>query len=74
MNKVNAQLDERKWPDKYDPRRVRPWTHILTHTDGRYVPPDQGFSDRAPRDSASEVPADYAPPSFYTRALQVPFF
>ncbi len=37
----------------------------------RFVPEEQSFADRKPRDSATDAPPDYeAPPFFTTAALQ----
>ncbi|GAB4817011.1 hypothetical protein N2152v2_004057 [Parachlorella kessleri] len=38
--------------------------------DLRFVPDEQSFEGRQVRDSASEVPSDYTPPTFQTKALQ----
>jgi hypothetical protein len=38
--------------------------------DLRYVPDEQSFAGRAPRDVASAVPAEYAPVEYTAKALQ----
>ena len=38
--------------------------------DLRFVPDEQCFDSREVRDSAADVPHDYEPPVFHTRALQ----
>ncbi len=40
----------------------------LCRLDLRFVPEEQGFADRQPRDSAANAPPEYEPPPFFTTA------
>ena len=45
------------------PESLRP-----SRLDLRFIPEEQGFADRQPRDSASNAPPNYVPPPFFTTA------
>eukprot|EP01138_Halocafeteria_seosinensis_P007233 gb/GECG01007396.1/.p1 GENE.gb/GECG01007396.1/~~gb/GECG01007396.1/.p1 ORF type:complete len:834 (+),score=189.02 gb/GECG01007396.1/:1-2502(+) len=46
------------------------WEHSANRIDLRFIPDDFEPTHASPRDTAEEIPSNYTPPEFYTKALQ----